>query len=332
MTESSSNGGETPAAPRRSWRRRAAGGLAVGLLVTLLLRLTVADRWPVASMLFYATPWPLITLGWFLAVGLFPRRSQARRWSALMALVCLTVTVGSQWVWNGPAAESDEPGVEIQFWNVARGQHGWNNVLDELRISTAEVIALCESESRLLSGEDWRAAFPERYLYRQPGGLLWISRRPVDVKPLPWAPGLIGGSELILPYEGQLVRLLLIDLAGAPYLSRKPGWTQLGKFLEERRDDPTFLIGDLNTPDDSVWTETCRKFARPAFRSHGRGYAATWPLPCPVMALDQAWVTEQVEVQKCELGWSPLSDHRWIRLTVRPRLTSREPSRHIRSQ
>lgn len=324
MTEASSNG-ESASPPRKSVRSRAARWLAVGLLVTLLLRLTIADRWPVASMLFYATPWPMITLGWFVVVGLSPRRSQARRWSSLLAIACLAATLGSQWVWNGPAAARDEPGLEILFWNVARGQHGWNNLFDELRESKADVIALCESDSRLLSGEDWRATFPDRYLYRQPGGLMWISRRPAEVKPLPWAPGMIGGTELILTQEGQPVRLLLIDLAGAPYLSRKPGWTQLGKFLEERRNEPTVLVGDLNTPDDSVWTGLCRKWGRPAFRSHGRGYAPTWPLPCPVLALDQAWVTDRVEVQSCTLGWSPLSDHRWIQLKIRPRTAPQQP-------
>lgn len=293
--------------------------LAGGLLVVLILRLSVADRWPVASMLFYATPWPLIMLGWCVAALLFPRRSQARRYSVLTALACAATTAGSQWAWNSQPIAADEPGLEILFWNVARGKHGWNNVLDELRKSPADVIALCEADSPLISAEEWRATFPNQYVYRQPAGLLWISRRPVEVRPLPWAPGMIGGSELIAQFDGQPVRLLLIDLAGAPYLSRQPGWTQLRRFLEERRDESAVLVGDLNTPDDSVWTGLCRSFARPAFRTHGRGYAPTWPLPCPVLALDQAWVTENVEVQACELGWSNLSDHRWIKLKLRPR-------------
>lgn len=311
--------GEAAPAPRSSWRLRLARCLAAGLLVALVLRLTVADRWPVVSMLFYATPWPVLTLGWWLAVVLFPRRSQARRYAALVGLACLATTLGSQWTWNAPTRADNEPGLEIVFWNVARGQRGWNNLFDELRQSKADLIALCESDSQLLTGEDWRATFPDRYVYRQPAGLTWISRHPADVQPLPWAPGLIGGSELILQREGQPVRILLLDVAGAPYLWRKPAWTQLGKWLDERRDEPTVLVGDLNTPDDSVWTELCRRSARPVFRSHGRGYAPTWPLPCPVLALDQAWATERVDVISCDLGWSSLSDHRWIRLKVRPR-------------
>lgn len=314
-----SSSDEVAPAPRRPWRLTLARWLSAGLLVTLVLRLTIADRWPVLSMLFYATPWPVITLGWWLAVALFARRSQARRSAALAGLACLATTLGSQWAWNAPARAHDEPGLEILFWNVARGQRGWNNIFDELRQSDADVIALCESDTRLLTGDDWRATFPDRYVYRQPAGLTWISRRPAEVRQLPWMPGMIGGSEMVIQQDGQPIRLLLMDLAGAPYLWRQPGWTQLGRFLEERRDEPTILVGDLNTPDDSVWTELCRKSARPVFRSHGRGYAPTWPLPCPVLALDQAWATDRMEVLACELGWSSLSDHRWIRIKARPR-------------
>ena len=47
-----------------------------------------------------------------------------------------------------------------------------------------------------------------------------------------------------------------------------------------------------------------------AFEEAGDGYAASWPSFAPLLTLDQIWVSATAGVRHCELGWSPISDHR----------------------
>ena len=69
-------------------------------------------------------------------------------------------------------------------------------------------------------------------------------------------------------------------------------------------------MGDFNTPDDSILMEPLHAHCQLAFRERGSGYAATWPMPLPVLTLDQVWINSQVTVAKSEYGWSLDSDHR----------------------
>lgn len=302
----------------RNLRRCLAVSLTGLLCVVLVLRLTVGDRLPLASIIFYGSPWPLITVGWGVAAFLHRRGTRSRHLTALTGLACLLTTAGSLYEWNSPPATATKPTAEVLFWNTARGRNrgGWPVLFEELRSSTADVIALSESESKTIPDEDWRKEFADRHVYRLPGGLTWLTRTPADVRSLEMAEGMIGASELLVHQSGRTLRILLVDLAGAPWVARRPAWQQMANYLQERHSEPTLLVGDFNTPDDSTLTELVRPYARPVFRSHGRGYAATWPLPCPVLTLDHAWATSSLLVQDCQLGWSKLSDHRSITITL----------------
>ncbi len=72
----------------------------------------------------------------------------------------------------------------------------------------------------------------------------------------------------------------------------------------------TVVLGDFNTPADSAHYEPLRRTFVNAFEEAGQGYGASWPSFAPLLTLDQIWVSGPVEVLHCELGWSPVSDHR----------------------
>ena len=69
-------------------------------------------------------------------------------------------------------------------------------------------------------------------------------------------------------------------------------------------------MGDFNTPTDSLFLREIHRDFENAFEQAGDGYSATWPLPVPVLTLDQIWVNKGIEVYRCRLGWSLRSDHR----------------------
>ncbi len=77
------------------------------------------------------------------------------------------------------------------------------------------------------------------------------------------------------------------------------------------------LLGDFNTPVDSVWLSAIRARFDNAFEVAGNGILATWPLPLPVLALDQVWVSDQLGVSCAKIGWSMLSDHRPVFTEIR---------------
>jgi len=75
-------------------------------------------------------------------------------------------------------------------------------------------------------------------------------------------------------------------------------------------------MGDFNTPVDSVFVAPLAERLTNAFQARGNGYYVTWPVPLPVLSLDQVWASREVELRDCELGWTWRSDHRPVVVTL----------------
>jgi vancomycin resistance protein VanJ len=72
------------------------------------------------------------------------------------------------------------------------------------------------------------------------------------------------------------------------------------------------IMGDFNTPIESVFLEPLRDNYLNTIEQGGRGFDCTWPVPCPVLTIDQMWVNQSWKVQSSQLGWTWVSDHRPI--------------------
>jgi endonuclease/exonuclease/phosphatase (EEP) superfamily protein YafD len=81
----------------------------------------------------------------------------------------------------------------------------------------------------------------------------------------------------------------------------------------EHRSEFLIVLGDFNTPADSAFFRPLRAFATNAFEVAGSGCAATWPMPLPVLSLDQMWTTGRLRAVRCEHMLSWRSDHRAVR-------------------
>ena len=69
-------------------------------------------------------------------------------------------------------------------------------------------------------------------------------------------------------------------------------------------------MGDMNTPARSIHLDTLRKTFRNTFEERGNGFYHSWPMPLPVLSLDQVWINKRIYVGSCELQWTLHSDHR----------------------
>jgi endonuclease/exonuclease/phosphatase family metal-dependent hydrolase len=72
------------------------------------------------------------------------------------------------------------------------------------------------------------------------------------------------------------------------------------------------LMGDFNTPSDSVHFDSLRQGFQNAFETGGNGNAATWPVPLPVLAIDHIWTNRLVRVHSARHAGSVQSDHKAV--------------------
>jgi len=290
------------------------------VLAGLAMRWTVSDRYHPWALVVYLTPIPAFKIWLALTWLIWPARAiwtirrlglPLGRWMALAIVTSLAWSIWSQTVWRGES--SDPRRTRIVFWNVARTPMGVESVAERLKAFDAPVIALVEANPHHkadLAG--WQSSLPgytvagNRY-----GGVIAVRGEVISQqyhrlksRPSSWC------ERFELRVGNERFHLLLVDISSQLSSSRAEPLAALAELVESLSDQPVIVVGDFNTPDDSVWFEPLRKNCRPAFREHGRGYAATWPVPVPVLTLDQVWINSEVTVSRCEHGWSMVSDHR----------------------
>jgi vancomycin resistance protein VanJ len=305
---------------------RAAGWLRNALLLPagagLLVRFTVQDRISWLDVSYYALPLPVIAglllVAGVLSLGPGPKSPSLACFAVSGGLVFLWMTTGV--AWNRCAAE--RPDFKVLEWNTAHGGTGWPGIATAIRRQNAALVALVEADAHLPGTERfWKEQFPE-YSVRAPGGglvllikgdILRIELQQFGEKSrLALAETSLGGKPL---------RVVMVDLEANP-LSRR-------KLLLERVEEvaaipfagPTLVIGDFNTPGDSVWFKGLRRNYSEALEEAGTGLLATWPVPIPLLGLDHIWVSKDL-VPMCSgkrSGWR--SDHAqvWSKLSfVKP--------------
>jgi vancomycin resistance protein VanJ len=310
-----------------SLRRRIFGALwsliPAGLmgiwLFALIVRLTAQDRIEGTLMIvYYGTP-PAVLGGIALVAGawwLIPRLWIAAVPTLLIAVACFGwAATDTIFVSRPPPATG--PTVRIMYWNVARGIGGWPRIAAEVAAHQPDVVGIAEfAENPSAPPPDLAERLPGYTLVSQVPDVALFSRVAVTGRfdRSQWSRLRYTGGTVEV--DGRPLVLAVADVAAPLYDTRRRQTQRLCTLFDEHADAALVVIGDLNLPLDSVQLEPLRERSYNAFEIAGNGYSPTWPVPVPVLALDQAWVTSSVVVHDCRVGWTWISDHRPLILDV----------------
>ena len=308
-------------------RRRAITALRVWLIAGIVLRVTgLRDRFDFLALVFYTTPWPVIAGGLALVCLHFAQRRdwhRARRYGAFTAVALFTWFALS---WNSAAPSEQPPDVRVAAWNVARPGRRFDWVARSLRARDADILALAEAEQwPRLTGANWGAVFPGYAAEELGGGMVCLVRGEVLSRE---RGELDAGSYfglLRVRIKGRELTVLQADIYARPLVSRRRPLARLAEIARAHAGENLIVLGDLNTPRDSVHFDPFRATFTDCFVSAGRGFAETWPMPLPVLSLDHAWVSGTVRTLACRRPWVWLSDHRptVIDLAIKPAMRGR---------
>lgn len=296
----------------------AATALRIWLIVGILLRVTrVRDRFDGLALVFYSTPWPAMAAGFLtLAIHYWRRgRGHAVRRYAAFTVVALFTWVATSWYSTPPSPGA--PAIRFIHWNVARPDARLAACAAWIRAQNPDIICLAEYRPLEVEVIDrWRAEFPGYVVTGGHGFMLCLVRGEV----LGSERGTFGRSSyftlLRLQVGGRPVNVLQVDGCARPAQSRKAPFARLGEMTGGFSDGNLIIAGDFNTPKESYHLDPLRAGFANAFESAGRGFAETWPAPALALSLDQVWVGRRWRVLDCDHGWSWLSDHRPVVVTL----------------
>ena len=300
------------------FRRPVARLIWIIVLAGLLLRFTIRDSRHPWALIYYLTPIPALPI-WVAIAGLLwrekpsPTRSPAQFSGSRLHGVAVTLfvlwTIATEYETHAPLQQANAH--RIVFWNTARVPLGVHRVARQIRDWDPAAIGLVEANTffpRTLS--QWRHELPDYQIATTHfGGMLAVKGTIKNqvchaLLPTSWC------EQFDVNVDGKDFTVLLVDISATLILTRRQPLQDLADLSKKLADRPLVIMGDFNTPDDSILMEPLHAHCQLAFRERGSGYAATWPMPLPALTLDQVWINSQVTVAKSEYGWSLDSDHR----------------------
>ncbi len=314
--------------PRSAWNlsvqtgsflRRPMARLIFGLVFAgLLLRLTVLDQFHPWALIYYITPIPAVPI-WLAIAGLLwgkdSKPTKPHRRFSVTRVNRIAIGAFAFWAFQSEFVEQAQPrrteDLQVVFWNTARVPFGVGCVARQIRSWNSPVVGLVEANTYYPeTKERWLRELPDYQIATTHfGGLIAIKG---TVNKQTWH-SLLPSSwceQFDVTVNDHDFTILLVDISAQLNLSRRQPLLELAKLAGDLADRPLLIMGDFNTPDDSVLLDPLRNHCQLAFRERGTGYAATWPMPLPVLTLDQVWINEKISVSRAQYQWSLYSDHR----------------------
>ena len=318
---------DDPLPSRKTWRARL-DSVATCLALTLfgaglIVRLTVQDRILVANTIYYATPWSILcVLGGFCSWRLRSRGVRKRHLAALAIAAAGCGVAWSRTSWFHLETEPAPSDIRVMTWNLGHGNLGLRGLAEAAASLDPDVAVFIEADPRQTDVRAvFQAAFPEKHVFLLGGGIVLVSRWPGG-EARAYEIGSdktetrIREIELTTPFGEWTV--FACDIASQKYYQREPHLRELARRAGLRKN-PVIIAGDFNTPMDSVHLDLLRNMGlAEAFETAGSGYQPTWPVPCPVLSLDQIWLDARLHVVSGARRWSWRSDHAAVIALVRP--------------
>lgn len=311
----------------RSWKigtgfARIAPILSVGLVAVWALGQIFRDsNWWTGLVFYFPTP---VLVAWLLLVLIISRTSRRLTLGCLIAPLWILLEVENQWI--PPDSEiseispvdmhdnssfsdtasidmtTDRTPMRVVHWNLARGLMGWDKQWRQIESLYPDIIVLSEIpellDTKTLTGFDVLVIDGMAVACH---GLMTRSR------PLVRGGALQAWHVTCQLSEGPL-EVLIADMTSWIAVPRDPYLRPFVALLAERKIDVS--MGDFNAPRRSLAFSELPAGYRHAYDAVGAGWSYTWPVPAPVLAIDQCIIGPRLKPVHYQLQSTMLSDHR----------------------
>ncbi|MEW6126446.1 MAG: endonuclease/exonuclease/phosphatase family protein [Acidobacteriota bacterium] len=283
--------------------------LSLVFVASVLVRLTIKDRFIGFSTWYYITPWSLLA-GLSLIISALYAQKRRFRFALLFWLLAIATCVC--WLANGyrrQAPTAVPEAIKLMFWNADHARYGIGKAIVQVQDVDADIVCLVEAGREKEIKEEWKKAFAYQTVKLLFGEMLLTTKGKIIEKN---SNDLAAGGRynwIKLAIKNTEVSIILVDIPPDPLQSRAPAFAELEKVIALHSAENLIIVGDFNTPGDSVHFAPLRENFNNAFEVSGEGFSATWPLPVPLLAIDHIWTKKNFAVYETTLlpSWS---DHR----------------------
>ena len=284
-------------------------GMAAATFALWLVGQVLRDRFWWTALCFYL-PAPLAA-GVLASIAVLSYLSSSRRMALVVALLALGPVFMVVWVENhwttSSLRVSPTPSQRLVHWNVFGGSLSWSRVQKILISSGADVIVLSEVPGDA-SLEVLAAQLGQDYCSLRLDNMALIARGRLSADPRRLDQAQARAFLVGWQSDAVATTLLVIDLPSSLAVARDPLLGQVRELIAN--DRPDLVVGDFNAPRRSLVLSQLPDGYAHAYALAGSGWSYTWPVPCPLWAIDQCIVGPRICALSYHLRSTVASDHR----------------------
>jgi len=277
------------------------------LLFGTALHLTVKDGWQPLAVFYYGLPLPILLAGWMSLVLVSSLKLPVGRFCAGMAVVTLGWCLSASYKRN-PAPPAQVPALKTLFWNMAHARLPSEDLTAIFEQEKPDIATFVEVGSRWGDPSPLLTKVPQGYqVMKLSNAMAIIVRGKATLVRQTYLPSSTKLMEFRAVVDGTAWKVVIADVLSSPTKSRADSIATALTWAKGQQR--TLVMGDFNTPIDSVHFAPWRTEFHHGFTGAGRGYQETWSSWLPVLTIDHVWSSMDAPPVEARKIWKPSSDH-----------------------
>ncbi|WP_417199856.1 endonuclease/exonuclease/phosphatase family protein [Bizionia sp.] len=276
-------------------------GIQIIFIVAVIIHFTVKDYFYASAIIFYAFPLPIIMLLTSFSIIV---NKKWRKISMLFLLVLSVIWYFKSYVSNHN--NTSKNGLEIVVWNAGHNQSFEEAFIENKRIPDVLVLIECN----LKSIQKTQNTYPNYYFHLSEEEIGIFSKTPLKII----SEITSETNSTVLKFSTNNIIFYAVDLTAEIFNSRKEELQFVYANIEYHNN--SVVLGDFNTPLESIYFEDFKNNYNHAFSVKGKGFKETWFWNLPLLSLDHIWVSHNLKINKTDKISTRKSDHSMLRTYV----------------
>jgi endonuclease/exonuclease/phosphatase (EEP) superfamily protein YafD len=253
-----------------------------------VLHFSVCDSNQLCAPLFYALPMP-VAGALLLLAAVFCRTRLWRRLAAIAGVLTLGWWFYQSYGWDYPTKAK----WKAITWNLGRPKHPFEPLIALVRAERPDIVITIES-GRISPAAvaSYQSSLPGYHMVVVTKGIACLVRGKISQSSVR---GLVNGSDVahfLVEVGGESFHVFGADLGAFPLMPRRPQIDMLAEWASGNHH--TLVMGDFNTPLESVHLRRMRESFTESRDGPYRGFRETWFYNLPLLSLDHIWCSRDL--------------------------------------
>ena len=270
---------------------------------SLLIHFVLKDNFYWSSFLFYALPLPIIIAFNVLILPFSGEKFKIKIKGAIVFLVIcwcfqsLVFNLGS----------NEKADLDIVYWNAGHTQ-GFDDAFNQNK-NAPDVMVLVEYDTT--DYKSIRLKYPDFHFYLSKEGIGICSKQQIKNVQEQTSPR----NSTVLKFKTFGLQFFALDVTPNVFNFRKSEFDFINTHIDKKLQ--TIILGDFNTPLESVHLKNFKSSYLHAFTESGIGFKETWFWNLPILTLDHIWVSKDLHILKTKKIHGFKSDHNMIKTQIK---------------